>query len=72
MSERITIPCTRQQLSNLIAALDAKIERLIAEGWTVSQVKEEYNTMLSRQLNDWQKQKEYFDSLEKKDTLGQK
>ena len=66
MAERIMVTCTRQQLNILLAAFEVKIERMIVDGWTTAQLKEEYNAMLSRHMQDWQKGKEYLDSLEKK------
>lgn len=66
MTERIMVTCTRQQLNILLAALEVKIERMIADGWTAAQLKEDYDSMLSRHMEDWQKGKEYFNQLEKK------
>lgn len=63
MAERILITCTKRQLRNLLGALDVKIQKMIADGWTVAQIEKEYNAMLSCQLKDWHKRKEYFNSL---------
>ena len=58
--------CTKRALYDLLVELDAPIERMIADGWTAAQLKEDYDSMLSRHMEDWQKGKEYFNQLEKK------
>ena len=63
MTERIMVTCTKQQLNILLATLEVKIEKMIAEGWTVAQLKGEYDAMLLRQMKDWQKEKDYLNSL---------
>ena len=55
--------CTKQQMYDLLACLDVPIEKMIADGWTVSDLRNEYRTMLARQLKDWRQGKDYFNSL---------
>ena len=51
---------------DLLVDLGAPIEKMITDGLTVAQLKVEYEDMLLRQMKDWQKEKEYLKSLEKK------
>ena len=55
--------CTKQQMYDLLACLDVPIENMIADGWTVRELRKEYRKMLARQLRDWQEGKEYFNSI---------
>jgi hypothetical protein len=55
--------CTKQQMCDLLACLDVQIEKMIADGWTVAQLREEYRAMLARQLKDWNLRKEYFNAI---------
>ncbi|MGI0019831.1 MAG: hypothetical protein ACREAY_05125 [Nitrososphaera sp.] len=55
--------CTKQQMYDLLASLDVQIEKMIADGWTVAQLREEYRAMLARQLRDWNLRKEYFNAI---------
>lgn len=48
---------------DLLASLDVQIEKMIADGWTVAQLREEYRAMLARQLRDWNLRKEYFNAI---------
>ena len=55
--------CTKQQMYDLLACLDVPIEKMIADGRTVRELRKEYRAMLTRQLRDWRQGKEYFNSL---------
>jgi len=48
---------------DLLACLDVPIENMIADGWTVRELRKEYRAMLARQLRDWRQGKEYFNSI---------
>ena len=55
--------CTKQQMYDLLACLDAPIEKMIADKWTIAQLRKEYRDMLIRQLRDWRQGKDYFNSI---------
>jgi hypothetical protein len=55
--------CTKQQMYDLLACLDVQIEKMIADGWTVRELRKEYRVMLTKQLKDWRQGKEYFNSI---------
>ena len=55
--------CTKQQMYDLLACLEVPIENMIAESWTVRELRKEYRAMLTRQLRDWRQGKEYFNSI---------
>lgn len=55
--------CTEEQMYDLLACLDVPIEKMIADGWTVAQLREEYRAMLTQQLRDWNMRKEYFNTI---------
>lgn len=55
--------CTKEQMYDLLACLDVPIEKMIADGWMVAQLREEYRAMLARQLKDWNMRKEYFNTI---------
>lgn len=56
----------KREMYDLLVDLGAPIEKMITDGLTVAQLKVEYEDMLLRQMKDWQKEKEYLKSLEKK------
>jgi hypothetical protein len=55
--------CTKQQMYDLLACLDVPIEKMIADSWTVGELRKEYRIMLTRQLRDWRQGKDYFNSI---------
>lgn len=55
--------CTKEQMYDLLACLDVPVEKMIADDWTVAQLREEYRAMLARQLKDWNMRKEYFNTI---------
>lgn len=55
--------CTKEQMYDLLACLDVQIEKMVADGWTVAQLREEYRATLTRQLKDWNMREEYFNTI---------
>ena len=48
---------------DILASLEVPVQGMIADCWTVEELRQKYRTMLARQLKDWNSREEYFNKM---------